>query len=58
VVQISNGAHHLLADALSTTFTVLGPKDAIVLAEKIPGVETLIIIPWPKFYQTKGFPQF
>ena len=46
-----------LADGLSTAFTVLGPADAISLAETIPHVETLIIMPGQKSYRTKGFPQ-
>ncbi|MBU2495089.1 MAG: FAD:protein FMN transferase [Candidatus Omnitrophota bacterium] len=45
-----------LADGLSTAFTVLGPADAISLADTISGVETLIIMPGPKSYRTKGFP--
>ncbi|MFH2069503.1 MAG: FAD:protein FMN transferase [Candidatus Omnitrophota bacterium] len=46
-----------LADGLSTAFTVMGPTDAISLADTIPGVEALIIMPGPKSYRTKGFPQ-
>ena len=47
----------VLADGFSTAFTVLGPADAISLANTVPGVEALIIMPGPKSYRTKGFPQ-
>ncbi len=47
----------MLADGLSTAFTVMGPTDTLSLAERIPGVEALIITTGKKSYRTKGFPQ-
>ena len=47
----------VLADGFSTAFTVLGPEDAISLADTLPGVEALIIMPGAKSYRTKRFPQ-
>ncbi|MFH0795487.1 MAG: FAD:protein FMN transferase [Candidatus Omnitrophota bacterium] len=47
----------LLADGLSTAFTVLGPEKGIKLAEDTPGVEALIIMPGQIFHTTKGFPE-
>ena len=46
-----------LADGLSTAFTILGPTESISLAETLPRVEALILMPGQKSYRTKNFPQ-
>ncbi len=46
-----------LADGLSTALTVMDPAEAVSLAEKIPEVEAVIIMPGEMCYRTKGFPQ-
>ncbi len=46
------------ADALATGLFVLGPTDGMALAERLPGVEALIIAPDLSLHATSGFPPF
>jgi len=44
------------ADALATGLFVMGPDAGITLAERLPGVEALIIAPDLSLHTTSGFP--
>ena len=44
------------ADALATGLFVLGPKDGLELAERLPGVEAMLIAPDLSMHTTSGFP--
>lgn len=44
------------ADALATGLFVMGPSDGLALAERLPGVEALLIAPDLSVHTTSGFP--
>jgi thiamine biosynthesis lipoprotein len=44
------------ADALSTTLMVLGVKQGLALAEKLAGVEALVVAKDLQLYRSSGFP--
>jgi thiamine biosynthesis lipoprotein len=44
------------ADALATGLFVMGPLEGIALAERLPGVEALIVAPDLSLHATSGFP--
>jgi len=44
------------ADALATGLFVMGPKEGLALAERLPGVEALLIAPDLTVHTTSGFP--
>lgn len=44
------------ADALATGLFVMGPQDGVALAERLPGVEALLVAPDLTVHATSGFP--
>lgn len=44
------------ADALATGLFVMGPRDGVALAERLAGVEALVIAPDLSHHATSGFP--
>lgn len=44
------------ADALATGLFVLGPVEGVALAERVPGVEAMLIAPDLSVHTTSGFP--
>jgi thiamine biosynthesis lipoprotein len=44
------------ADALATGLFVMGPSEGLALAERLPGVEALLIAPDLSVHTTSGFP--
>jgi thiamine biosynthesis lipoprotein len=50
-------ANAMDADALATALFVMGPDRGIALAERLPGVEAMVIAPDLRIHTSSGFPE-